>query len=97
MANKPYTYCPYCKEKLENTVTDGHKRERCPICATVFYTNPLPVVSALLVSANREVLLVLRKNEPHKDMWCLPIGFAETDEDIQGSTLRELEEETGLH
>lgn len=95
MANKPYIYCPYCKEKLESTVTDGRKRERCPVCATVFYTNPLPVFSALLVDANRKVLLVLRKNEPHKDMWCLPIGFAETDKDIQGSALRELEKETG--
>ena len=96
MTNKPYTYCPYCKEKLESNVIDGCKREHCPVCDTIFYINPLPVVSTLLVNANREILLILRKNEPHKDMWCLPIGFVEVDESIQGAALRELEEEAGI-
>lgn len=96
MANKPYTYCPYCKEKLASNVIDGCKRTLCPVCETVFYVNPFPVVSTLLVNANREILLILRNNQPHKNKWCLPMGFAEVDENIQEAALRELEEETGV-
>lgn len=96
MANKPYTYCPHCGEKLESAVIDGRVRERCRRCETVFYVNPLPVVSSVLVNAKREVLLTLRKNEPYKNRWCLPIGFAEADESIEDAALRELEEETGV-
>jgi len=96
MASKRYIYCPYCGEKVENATIGGRVRQRCLRCEAVFYVNPLPVVSVLLVNAKRQVLLILRKNEPHKDMWCLPIGFVEADETIQDAALRELEEETGV-
>ena len=96
MASKPQIYCTHCSKKLEVAVIEGRNRKRCRECETVFYVNPLPVVSTLLVNSNREILLILRKNEPHKDSWCLPIGFAEVDESIQGAALRELEEETGV-
>ncbi len=96
MASKRYIYCPHCGEKVENATIEGRVRQRCLRCEAVFYVNPLPVVSTLLVNAKRQVLLVLRRNEPYKGMWCLPIGFAEVDESIQDAALRELEEETGV-
>ena len=71
-------------------------REYCPRCDTVFYENPLPVASAIVVNKKREVLLVKRKNDPYQGMWCLPIGFAETGEAVREAALRELHEETGL-
>lgn len=94
--SKPYVYCPRCGEKLEAAMIDGRARNRCPKCERVSYVNPLPEVSTLLVNAKGEVLLVLRKNEPHKNMWCLPMGFVEADENIQDAALRELEEESGV-
>jgi ADP-ribose pyrophosphatase YjhB (NUDIX family) len=54
------------------------------------------VASAIVINEAREVLLVKRKNEPYGDMWCLPIGFAETGEEIRDAALRELREETGI-
>ena len=62
----------------------------------VFYNNPLPVASSVVVNDDREVLLVLRKNEPRAGMWGLPSGFAETHETVEEAALRELEEETGI-
>lgn len=42
------------------------------------------------------VLLVKRKNFPYKDCWALPGGFAEKDEALTETALRELKEETGV-
>jgi ADP-ribose pyrophosphatase YjhB (NUDIX family) len=71
-------------------------REVCTKCETIFYRNPLPVAASVVLNDDREVLLVKRKNEPHKGMWCLPIGFAELGETIGEAAQRELKEETGI-
>ncbi len=62
----------------------------------VHYENPLPVAANVVLNSKREVLLVKRKNEPHRGMWCLPIGFAEVGETIAQAAMRELREETGV-
>lgn len=89
-------FCSNCGGPIETRVVDDRPREVCSVCETVFYRNPLPVAASVVLNENREVLLVKRKREPHKGMWCLPIGFAELGETIGQAARRELKEETGI-
>ena len=43
-----------------------------------------------------QLLLIQRRNDPYKSMWCLPGGFIEDEEDLEAGARRELHEETGL-
>ncbi len=93
---KRKAFCCFCGSGVTQRCIEGKWRDYCERCDTVFYENPLPVASSIVVNEEREVLLVRRKNEPYRDMWCLPIGFAETGEEIREAALRELEEEAGV-
>ncbi len=92
---KKRTYCRYCSNRITNLEEGDVIRDYCNLCDTFFYNNPLPVVSTIVVK-DRKLLLVKRKFAPQKGEWCLPSGFAETNESIQEAALRELEEETGI-
>lgn len=48
------------------------------------------------LSTHLELLLIQRKNEPFKEMWALPGGFLDENEDMEQACLRELREETGI-
>ena len=54
------------------------------------------IIVELIQNEKRQVLLIKRKKDPFKDMWALPGGFVETDEEVQTAAARELKEETGL-
>ena len=93
---KKKIFCNFCGEKLGTDTLNAKERQVCKNCNEVYYENPLPVASVVLSNRHREILLVKRAHEPFKDMWCLPIGFAETGESIEDAALRELKEETGI-
>jgi 8-oxo-dGTP diphosphatase len=50
----------------------------------------------VIIHVGNEVLLVRRKNEPFRGMWCIPGGFVDPDEKILDAALRELQEETAV-
>jgi len=89
-------YCSQCGAAVAVRVMEDRIREVCTRCGTIFYRNPLPVAASVVLNDQREVLLVKRRNEPHKGMWCLPIGFAELGETIGQAAQRELKEEAGI-
>lgn len=93
---KQKMFCTFCGKPISKKYIDSKERDYCDHCHTIHYVNPLPVACCILANEKREVALVRRKNEPYKDMWCLPIGFAEADEEVQDAALRELHEETGV-
>jgi 8-oxo-dGTP diphosphatase len=93
---KQRIYCPYCGCPVVQRHMEGKIRDFCMQCSHVFYENPLPVASCIVVNEDRQVLLVQRGKDPYKGMWCLPIGFAEADEEVKDAALRELKEEAGI-
>jgi ADP-ribose pyrophosphatase YjhB (NUDIX family) len=89
-------FCNFCESVLEKEFLEGKERQVCKKCGQIYYENPLPVVSIVVVNDRREALLVKREREPAKNMWCFPIGFAESGENIEDAALRELKEEAGV-
>jgi len=66
---------------------------------TYKYPRPAVTVDAVVLSrglADWQVLLIKRKHEPYKNMWALPGGFVDQNEDPDQAVHRELEEETSL-
>jgi len=96
MKKKNRNYCPNCGSKITRKKIEDRVRDYCNECNKIFYDNPLPVVSAITVNKNREILLVLRDRDPYAGKWCLPSGFVELNESIEKAVIRELKEETDL-
>ncbi len=70
------------------------------MCFCIYkYPRPMVTVDCLLITeinAQMQILLISRKKEPFKDMWALPGGFVEMNEDLPQAVKRELMEETGI-
>lgn len=66
---------------------------------TYEYPRPALTVDIIIFSTEEkeaEVLLIERKNAPHKGAWALPGGFVDMDENLLEAALRELKEETDV-
>lgn len=92
-----FNYCPVCGEKLAIKEDTGRNRLACPGCGFIYYRNPSPAVSVLILKDDK-VLLGKRASSSFKaGMWCMPGGFIEFDEDFLTAGRREVQEETGLN
>ena len=88
-------FCSRCGAALAARAVGGRERPACPACGFVVYVDP-KVACAVLVERDGQVLLVRRRNEPGRGLWCLPCGFADADEPPEEAARREAREETGL-
>ena len=97
MMGKTYKFCPLCSAELaeKRMELENRKRLRCPSCDFIYYQNPTPAAGIVLIEDGR-VLMVKRKYPPRVDMWTLPAGFVESDEDTGACAIREAKEETNL-
>jgi ADP-ribose pyrophosphatase YjhB (NUDIX family)/ribosomal protein S18 acetylase RimI-like enzyme len=93
--SKAPTYCPVCGHTLTHSELGGRLRPACDNCGYVHYLNPVPGVG-MLIEMDGGVVLIQRRNAPHKHEWTLPSGFVEADESAEEAAIREAEEETGL-
>lgn len=61
------------------------------------YAYPRPAVTVdIIIIKDNDILLIERKQHPFKNMWALPGGFIDMDEEIQAAAYRELQEETSI-
>lgn len=88
-------FCPLCAGRLEPRLIDDKERLVCRECGFILYINP-KVAAGALVEDDGRVVLVRRGVEPERGAWALPSGFAEYDETIEETAIRETREETGL-
>lgn len=95
MASPNPTYCPVCGHPLSMAEAGGRPRPTCKNCGYIHFVNPVPGVG-MLIEMDGGLVLIQRKNAPHKHRWTLPSGFVEVDESAEEAAIREAEEETGL-
>jgi len=88
-------FCSRCGAALGEREVGGRTRPACSACGFVVYLDP-KVACGVLVERDRRVLLVRRRNEPGRGMWCLPCGFEDAEESPQQAARREAREEAGL-
>jgi ADP-ribose pyrophosphatase YjhB (NUDIX family) len=87
-----WRFCPRCGEELRTRAGEAD----CPACGSVYYANPAPTASALVVDAAGRILLARRAREPYRGLWDIPGGFLDETEHPLDALRRELREETGL-
>ena len=92
---QPLRFCSRCGAELGERVLAGRTRPACPACKFVVYADP-KVACGVLIERDGRVLLVQRRGEPGRGLWCLPSGFEDADEPPEQTARREAREETGL-
>jgi ADP-ribose pyrophosphatase YjhB (NUDIX family) len=92
---RPARFCSRCGAPLGQRTVGGRLRAACAACGFVAYADP-KVACAVIVEENGRVLLVRRRHEPGRGLWCLPAGFADADEPPDQAARREAREEAGV-
>lgn len=89
-------FCPKCGMKLENRAEGEFSRPYCIKCNFIYYKNPAPAVSVLIINEGKVLLGKRAKGSFIEEKWCLPCGYIEFEEDFLTAAKRECKEETGL-
>jgi 8-oxo-dGTP diphosphatase len=92
-----YRYCPPCGGRLESRVVKVGEPPRlvCTACGFVFYLDPKLASGAVFVF-DGGIVLVQRAIEPSYGKWVFPGGYVDRGETLEGATVREVKEESGL-
>lgn len=88
-------YCPRCGGKLAPKLEGGRERPACAACGYIFF-GEFSIGVGGVVLRDGKALLIRRGHEPGRGWWQIPGGYAECDEEVATSVLREVEEEAGV-
>lgn len=88
-------YCMKCRKELHKEYERTFSRHVCRNCGEIYYDNPRPCVTALIVEQKR-VLLNKRIMQPGAGSWDLVGGFIEKHEHPDHALKREMDEEIGV-
>lgn len=83
-------------EFLKNYDAGKYERPSATVDMLIFTIGEKKKSYRKLPQKNLELLMVRRGDHPYKDMWAIPGGFVNIDENLIDSAKRELLEETGL-
>ena len=86
--------CPSCGG--DAVKADSEKSIVCESCGFLFFFNAAAAVAAIIVNADNELLVAVRKNDPGKGHWDLPGGFVDPGESAEAALRREIQEELNL-
>lgn len=89
-----FEFCPKCGGKCTKFLERGYLK--CRECEYIFYVTPNPSVGGLILNEEDKILLIKRKNNPHKGALDIPAGFTERSETLEQALKREMLEEVGL-
>jgi NAD+ diphosphatase len=96
-----FRFCPQCATALqpisEQEDSGAKTRLRCPACGYTHWSNPTPVLAAVIELEDRDGQLLLARNAAWTGrMFGLVTGFMEAGESPQEGIAREVGEETSL-
>lgn len=89
-----FRYCPICGSP--HFLVHDETSRQCRDCGFLYYTNPRGATVAVIVNDLDEILVGTRAKDPARGTLDLVGGFAELDETIEQSMIREIREESGL-
>jgi ADP-ribose pyrophosphatase YjhB (NUDIX family) len=88
-----FKYCPYCGEQCLQP--NDAKSFLCSSCGFVYYHGSSAVVAAIIEYEDK-IILSHRANESQKNIFALPGGFVDYDENLEDAIIREIREELNL-
>jgi ADP-ribose pyrophosphatase YjhB (NUDIX family) len=88
-------FCPRCATPVAQRRIEGTLRHTCPACGYIHFADP-KVAATVLITWNRNVLLVRRAVDPQRGLWSLPGGYVNFGEDPLDAARRECWEEVAI-
>jgi len=89
-----FQFCPACGDPSIETVDSVSVR--CPACEFELFMSPSISAAALIEDAAGNLLVIKRKKDPRKGYFGMPGGFANPNETLDETLIREVKEEVNL-